>query len=364
MENNPLFSPYKLGNITLKNKVVMAPLTRSRAIGNIPNDLMATYYGQRAGAGLIIAEGTSPSPNGLGYARIPGAFSQEQVEGWKKITEAVHKDGGRIFIQLMHTGRVSHPDNLSEGATMLAPSAVQLTSDKMYVDGKGQLDMPKPKAMTAEEVQSTMQEYVDAAKNAIQAGFDGVELHAANGYLLEQFIHPKTNQRTDNYGGSIENRNRFVVETAKKTGEAIGFDKVGIRVSPYGAFSGMGEFEGVEDQHEQLAKELGKLGLVYMHIVDHESMGAPHVPESVKTKIREGFGGTIILSGGYDKASASQELGAGKGHLVAFGRPFISNPDLVDRMLNDIELATPDHTTFYTPGPEGYTDYAFHAVEA
>lgn len=353
-----LFSEFKLGGITLKNRVVMAPMTRSRAINNIPNELMAEYYCQRAGAGLIITEGVSPSPNGLGYARIPGAYSQEQTEGWKKVADAVHKEGGRIFMQLMHTGRVSHPDNMPKDARVLAPSAVKLEG-QMYTDANGMQDYPEPEAMTTADIEAAIEEYVTASKNAVEAGFDGVELHGANGYLIEQFLHPTTNQRTDEWGGSIEKRNRFAIEVAKRTVAAIGGGKVGIRVSPNGAFNGVAPFAETKEQYAALAAELKKVGIVYIHIVDHSAMGAPEVGEEIKGAIRAGFAGTIIVSGGLSKDSAEQALQEGKGELAAFGKPFISNPDLVTRMKEGIEFSAFDHTKFYTPGAEGYTDYAF-----
>ena len=351
-----LFEEYDLGSIKLHNRVVMAPMTRSRAIDNIPNDLMAEYYGQRAGAGLIITEGTAPCANALGYPRIPGAFSPQQTEGWKKVTEAVHKGGAKIFLQLMHTGRVGHPANMPKGAELVSTTTVAV-SGEMYTDSSGPQPYPGARLMEQKDIEQAQQEHVKAAKNAIEAGFDGVELHAANGYLLEQFLNANVNQLKGNYNGSKENRARFVLETAKAVGEAIGFAKVGIRVSPYGVFNDTGAFEGVEEAYEYLAKELGKLGLAYLHVVDHEAMGAPAVPQSVKDKMREAFGGTFILSGGYEKARAEKELQAGKGHLVAFGRPFIANPDLVHRMKENAPVADPDQDTFYTPGKEGYTDY-------
>jgi N-ethylmaleimide reductase len=209
---NTLFTPYRLNGLELNNRIVMAPMTRSRAIGNIPNETMAEFYAQRAAAGLLITEGTSPSPNGLGYARIPGIFSDEQVAGWKKVTDAVHEKGGRIVVQLMHTGRVSHTGNLPAGATVVAPSAVKLESTKMWVDAKGVLELPVAKEMSAEDILLTIDEYVQAARNAIRAGFDGIELHGANGYLIKQFLNPHSNRRTDQYGGSIENRSRFLLE--------------------------------------------------------------------------------------------------------------------------------------------------------
>ena len=352
-----LLSPYTLGGLQLKNRVVMAPMTRSRAEGNVPNEMMATYYRNRAGAGLIITEGTSPSFNGLGYPRIPGAFTPEMLHGWRMVTDAVHQDGGTIFLQLMHTGRVSHPDNLWTGGRILAPSSVEMTQTKMYVDGKGEQPIPLAQEMTEDDIQDATAEYAMAAKVAIDAGFDGVELHAANGYLLEQFIHPKTNLRTDQFGGSIENRLRFVRDVAEATVAAVGADRVGMRVSPYGAFGEMGDFEGIMDTYRSLAELLNEVGLVYLHLVDHESMGAPHVPEEMQRMLRQTFRGSFILSGGYDAQQADRDLAEDKGDLVAFGRPFVSNPDLVERFRQGAELAIPDHTTFYTPGPEGYLTY-------
>ncbi len=352
-----LLSEYQLGDTQLKNRVVMAPLTRSRAEGNVPNDLMVQYYRNRAGAGLIITEGTSPSFNGLGYPRIPGNFSIEQMEGWKKVTDAVHAEGGKIFLQLMHCGRVSHPDNLPAGGRVLAPSAVAMTETKMYVDGKGQLDIPLPQEMTIDDIEFAVKEYAMSSKVAIDAGFDGVELHAANGYLMEQFLSPVTNKREDQFGGSIENRIRFLRDAAEATVAAIGPDRVGMRISPYGYFNEMGPFDDVDETFVALAKTMKEIGLVYLHLVDHESMGAPAVPASIKEKIRATFGNTVILSGGYNAQHADRDIAAGKGDLVAFGRPFIANPDLVERFRQSAELNIPDSDTFYTPGPEGYITY-------
>lgn len=338
----------------------MCPLTRSRAIGNVPNDLMATYYEQRATAGLIITEGTTPSPNGLGYTRIPGVFSPEQIEGWKKTTSAVHKKGGKIFLQLMHTGRISHELNLPAGAKILAPSAVK-PSGQMWTDAKQLQDYPVPLAMTAEEIASTRAEYVQAARNAIAAGFDGVELHGANGYLLEQFLSPVSNIRTDGYGGSIENRARFVLEVATEVVSAIGKEKTGIRVSPYGVASDMPHYPEIDATYDYLSTSLNKLGLVYMHLVDHSAMGAPAVPLAIKQTIRNNFKNTIILAGGFNKESAEAAIESGLADLVAFGRPFINNPDLVERMQNGWPLNQDlKMDLFYTPGEAGYTDYPIH----
>ena len=254
MKNDELLNSYKLGNINLKNRIVMSPMTRSRAIGNIPNELMAVYYGQRAGAGLIITEGTSPSPNGLGYSCIPGIFNEEQVEGWKKTSSAVHSKGGKIFVQLMHTGRIGHSANLPKGAKILAPSAVK-PAGQIWTDAFKLQDYPVPTAMTIEEIQQTKQEYINAAKNAIKAGFDGIELHGANGYLLEQFLSPVSNKRNDNYGSSIENRCRFVLEVIKGVVEAIGKERIGIRLSPYGVASDMPHYPEIESTYKYLSEQ-------------------------------------------------------------------------------------------------------------
>ncbi|MGE8721024.1 alkene reductase [Leptospira terpstrae] len=353
-----LFSEAKLGNLSLKNKVVMAPMTRSRSIGNVPGDLVATYYEQRAEAGLIITEGTSPSPNGLGYARIPGIFSEEQTKAWKKVTDKVHAKGSKIFVQLMHTGRIGHELNLPKGAKVLGPSAI-LAKGQMWTDTDGMKDHPTPQEMTKTEIKSTLEEFVNASKNAIQAGFDGVELHAANGYLLEQFLHPSSNQRTDEYGGSIENRIRFVLEVASEVSAAIGKEKTAIRLSPYGAFNDLFPFPETHEEYSLLAEKLNQIGIVYIHLVDHSSMGAPTVEPETVQNIRKAFKGTLILSGGYDVERAEKDLSTGLADLVAFGKPFLANPDLVTRFQKNIALASFDQTTLYTPGEKGYSDYAF-----
>lgn len=351
-----LFSTYSLGRVELKNRVAMSPMTRSRSEGNIPGDIVATYYQQRSEAGLIITEGVAPSPNGLGYPRIPGLFSKDQVNGWKKVTDAVHGEGGHIFAQLMHTGRVTHPLNQPEGARVLAPSALA-SQDPMYTDAEGLQPCPVPEVMTEDDIVATIEEYARAAELAIEAGFDGVELHGANGYLIDQFLNTASNQRDDRWGGSVENRIRFAVEVARLVAERIGGERLGIRLSPYGAFNGMTPDDEHDELYRRLALELGKLGLTYIHVVDHSSSGAPPVKDEVKQIIRESFGGTIILSGGYDASRAEKDLVGGKGDLVAFGRPFIANPRLLSKMRRSAELLQPDPSTFYTPGETGYTDY-------
>jgi N-ethylmaleimide reductase len=357
MKKYKLFTSIKVGAIELKNRIVMAPMTRCRAIDNIPNELMARYYQQRATAGLIITEGTSPSPNGLGYARIPGIFSKAQTLGWEKVTSVVHKSGGKIIVQLMHTGRISHILNMAEGTQIVAPSAIK-AAGQMWTDAKGMQDYPTPKAMTAEDIVLTKSEYITAAQNAIEAGFDGVELHGANGYLLEEFLSPVSNVRTDKYDGNIENRCRFVIEVATAVAAAIGKGKTGIRLSPYGVAGDMPNYPEIDATYDYLSKELNKLGIAYIHLVDHSAMGAPTVPIEIKKLIRKNFKNTIIMCGGYDKESAEADLDSGLCDLIAFGRPFINNPDLVERLEHNQELSQNLKTDlFYTADEKGYTDY-------
>jgi N-ethylmaleimide reductase len=323
----------------------------------VPNDLMAEYYKQRSNAGLIITEGVSPSPNGLGYARIPGIFSKDQVEGWKKVTSEVHKNGGKIVMQIMHTGRISHKLNMPEGSKILAPSAVK-PAGQMWTDAQQMQDFEVPKAMTADEVEQTKKEYVIAAKNAIEAGLDGVELHAANGYLLEQFLSPHSNIRDDNYGGTIENRCRFVIEVATLVANEIGKEKTGIRLSPYGVASDMPHYPEIDKTYEYLTEQLSQIGIAYIHIVDHSAMGAPEVPLEIKKQIRSTFKNTIILAGGYNAENAKVDLQNNLGDFVAFGRPFINNPDLVERMKNNWPLSQDlKMDLFYSADENGYTDY-------
>jgi N-ethylmaleimide reductase len=352
-----LFDAFSLRATKLRNRTVMSPLTRSRASdNNTPNSLMAEYYAQRASAGLIITEGTSPSPNGLGYARIPGLFNDAQVQGWKLVTDAVHAKGGKIVVQLMHTGRVTHQANLPAGAEVLGPSP-EACPGQMWTDTQGSQPHTPPRAMTEADIQAAIGEYATAARLAIQAGFDGIELHAANGYLLEQFLNANVNRRTDGYGGTAEGRNRLVLEVARAAVKEIGAERVGIRLSPHGVFNGAGAFEGVDEQYVLLVKKLSALGLMYVHVLDHSAMGAPPVPAKLKTDLKAAFDGPFILAGGLDKASAQQALSEGRADLAAMGKAFLANPDLVERMRKDGPLNAPKPDTFYTPGAKGYTDY-------
>lgn len=353
-----LFSSFNLGGIPLANRIVMAPMTRCRATADhTPTPLMAEYYRQRATVGLTITEGTSPSPDGTGYARIPGIYNDAQEAGWREIANAVHAAGGRIFMQMMHTGRVSHPLNMSEGARILAPSPVAM-SGTMWTDQQQMQPYPVPVEMNGSDIEQAIQSFVDGAARAIAAGLDGVELHAANGYLLDQFLNTASNQRTDSWGGSIENRMRFVLTVARRVADRIGASRVGIRVSPYGVFNDMKPDVDMESLYRELTLRLSAIGLAYIHVVDHSAMGAPAVPNSIKKTIRENFKGAYILSGGYtDVVRADRDVAENLGDLVAFGRPFIANPDLVARLQAGIGLAAPVAETFYTPGEAGYTDY-------
>ncbi len=353
-----VFETYQLGGITLKNRVVMAPMTRCRAINNVPNELMAEYYKQRSGAGLIIAEGTSPAPNGLGYPRIPGAFSDEQISGWKKIADAVHNEGGKIFVQLMHCGRISAKTNLPEGCYTMAPSAIQAVGE-MFTDS-GMVAHDVPKAMTLEDIENTKRDYENASYRLIhEAGIDGIELHAANGYLPNQFLNPRSNQRTDVYGGNYINRSRFILETVSAIAEKIGSDKLGIRLSPYGAFNDMeSHYEDVEAAFTYLAKELSELNVAYIHIVDQRvSFEAPEFTSDIQKTIKEAFKGTIITGGDVNTSEKAESI-VDKGYdLVYVGRPFISNPDFVEKIKQEDVLVTPDMGSFYSAEAEGYTTY-------
>lgn len=351
-----LFLPIAGAGANWRNRIVMAPMTRSRAIGNIPNELMAAYYAQRATAGLIITEGIAPSPNGLGYARIPCIYSAEQTAAWKTVTDRVHAAGGKIFAQLMHTGRISHEANMPEGAKVLAPSAVSADSP-IWTDAEGMKQTGVPAEMTAAELEQTKQEFVQAAVNAIAAGFDGVELHGANGYLLEQFLNPSANIRTDNYGGSIENRVRYVVEVTAAVAAAIGKEKTGYRISPYSTFNTMPAYDEVFDTYDHLTKELAATGIVYLHLVDYAAR-ATEEGQSLIQRIRANFGNLLILNGGYTKERAVNAIMNEGADLISFGSSFIANPDLPYRLQYDVPLSQADTATFYTPGEAGYTDYA------
>ncbi|WP_029489685.1 alkene reductase [Aquimarina agarivorans] len=353
-----IFETVKLGNKTLKNKIVMAPMTRCRAIDNIPNDLMQEYYKQRADAGLIISEGTSPSPNGLGYPRIPGAFSPAQIEGWKKVAESVHDANGVFFVQLMHCGRISASQNLPDGAETIAPSPVPAAGEIFTETGMVAHD--NPKEMSEADIANAINEFVDAADNLVnKAGVDGIEVHSANGYLLNQFLNPKSNKRTDDYGGSVENRCKIVLEIIEKISDRIGADKVGIRFSPYGEFNDMEAFhDEVEIQFVYLAEKLKELGIAYIHIVDQRvAFNAPEFKTNIRGAIKQHFEGTVISGGNVQSVEDAEAIIKEGADLIYVGRPFISNPDFIEKIKEDKPLKDPNPDLFYTPGAKGYLDY-------
>ena len=361
MKKTKLLNAFKFKNIEFSNRIVMAPMTRCRAIDNLPNDLMATYYEQRSSAGLIITEGNAPSPNGLGYARIPGIFSQEQKIGWKKITDAVHAKGGKIFTQLMHVGRIAHSANMPKGSKIMAPSSVSADAD-MWTDSLGMQKTEVPNEMSLEEIEFSKNEFVQAAKNAMEAGFDGVELHAANGYLLEQFLNPNSNIRKDNYGGSIENRSRFILELVQAVGNAIGFDKIGVRISPYSTFNTMQNYEDIPKTYTYLTTELSKLNITYLHLIDYAARSSSEEGLTLIKDIRNNFKQLLILNGGYTRERAENAIENGESDLVSFGSSFIANPDLPYRIEHKIEWTKPDTSTFYTADEKGYIDYPIHQI--
>ena len=348
------FEPVVVGSWTLPQRFVMAPLTRNRAAeGMVPTELHAEYYAQRAGAGLIISEGTQPSAVGQGYLNTPGIHSAEQVEGWRKVADAVHRAGGRIVLQLMHAGRMAHPDN-KHGLETVAPSAI--AAPGRMVTAGGQLDHPTPRALETQELPGVVEEFVQAARNAVEAGLDGVEVHAANGYLLHQFLAPSSNIRTDAYGGSPAARARLTMEVTRGIAEAIGAERVGIRISPAHNIQGVLEEDEVEtrETYEALLDGVGDLRLAYLSILADPE-------DKLVTNLRERFTGPVILNSGFAEVTSLDDveriLATGLADLVAVGRPFLANPDLADRWRSGAELNEPDPATFYGGGAEGYTDY-------
>ncbi|MBO3271184.1 alkene reductase [Hymenobacter defluvii] len=352
-----LFSPFTMGALSLPNRLVMAPMTRSRADNDAhkPTDMHVEYYVQRASAGLIITEGSQVSEQGVGYINTPGIYSEEQVAGWKKVTDAVHEAGGRIYIQLWHVGRVSHPF-FHNGELPVAPSAIKPEGAKAFT-GKGMEEVPTPRALELSEIPGVVDQFRQAARNAKAAGFDGAEIHGANGYLLDQFLQDGSNQRTDEYGGSVENRSRFVLEVVQAVVDELGADRVGIRFSPQGSAS-------IQDSDpvatfSYVTEQLNQFNLAYLHVIEAlpgHPMAQPSRP-AVAAKLHEIFNGTFILNGGYTQETAEAALANNEADLIAFGVPFIANPDLVERFEQGAALNTPDPTTFYVAGEKGYTDY-------
>lgn len=350
-----LFESIQLGEINLSSRIAMAPLTRCRVVNqNTPNEIMVEYYRQRAGAGLIITEGASPSLNGLGYRNIPGLFNQQQLNAWKPITDAVHEEGGKIFLQIMHTGRVGHTDNLPQGGRLLAPSAIAQKGE-ISTYNLGKQPYPTPEAMSLEEVEEAIQEFRICTEMAIEAGFDGVEIHGAHGYLPNQFLLPSRNQRTDAYGGSLDNRLRFLKEVLEECCAAVGPEKVGVRISPFSYADVDDDEQELIETYTSLVEMLAPLNLAYLHL-SHMGDPAPVKFEMWKS-IREMYNGTLMLCGDFTKESAEEALQEGRADMIAFGRDFIANPDLVERFKNDWPLADRDNKLWYGDGAEGYTDY-------
>ncbi|MBW4571240.1 MAG: alkene reductase [Tolypothrix carrinoi HA7290-LM1] len=351
-----LLSPYKLGELELPNRIVMAPLTRRRAgKGNVPHQLNAEYYVQRATAGLIIAEATQISQSGQGYPNTPGIHSPEQVAGWRLVTDAVHQHKGRIYLQLWHVGRISHPDLQPDGALPVAPSAIAPKGQVLTYEGMK--PFVTPRALETWEIPEIVEQYRQGAENALEAGFDGVEIHAANGYLIDQFLRDGTNQRTDKYGGSIENRARLLVEVTEAVIGVWGASRVGVRLSPSGTMNDIRD-SNPSETFGYAAQALNKFGLAYLHIFEAIEADIRHGATVVPTShLKERFQGTLIVNGGYDKSRGDTVLATGAADLVAFGTLYIANPDLPERFALNAPLNQPDPTTFYGGGEKGYTDY-------
>lgn len=357
-----LFQPITLGALTLKNRIVMPPMTRSRASqpGDVANSMMATYYAQRAGAGLIVSEGTQISPTAKGYAWTPGIYTPEQIAGWRIVTEAVHAKGGSIFAQLWHVGRVTHTDNIG-GQQPISSSALIAENVKVFVDNgtdaPGFVDVVAPRAMTKADIAQVIADYRQAALNAMVAGFDGIELHAANGYLINQFIDSEANNRSDEYGGSLENRLRFLDEVVAALVDAIGAERVGVRLAPLTTLNGTVDADPIST-YTAAAALLNKHRIVYLHIAEVDWDDAPDTPLSFKQALREAYQGVLIYAGRYNAHTAEQAINDGLADMIGFGRPFIANPDLPERLQQGYPLAEHDPTTLFGGGEKGLTDYS------
>jgi N-ethylmaleimide reductase len=357
-----IFDAYDLAGLALPNRIVMAPMTRARAVNDIPDEMTALYYRQRASAGLIISEGVPVSVEGRGYLFNPAIHTAQQAAGWKVVTDAVHSDGGRIFAQLWHVGRLSHTSLQPDGGAPVSSTATRAaTAGAFAYDETGTATMvpaSAPRALATDEIARVTQDFVRAAKLAMESGFDGIEIHGANGYLFEQFINGGVNDRTDRYGGSITNRLRFLLETSDAISAAIGANHVGIRISPFGRLYDMPAFADEAETWLSLAQALSTRNLAYVHLSDQISMGLEKIPADFASAFRRAYRGTLMAAGGFDKATGELALQAGDLDLIAIGRPFIANPDLVERMKNDWPIVPADRSTFYgNSGARGYTDY-------
>lgn len=352
-----LFSPVKLGSLSLQNRMVMAPLTRNRAgEGGVPQAMNVTYYEQRASAGLIVTEATPISPMAHGYPALPGLYTEAQVAGWRKVTDAVHAKGGKIVIQLWHVGRISHPSLLPNAALPVAPSAIRPAGQAFTYQGP--VDYVTPRALAVDELPAIVQDYVHATQCAIAAGFDGVEVHAANGYLLDQFLRDGSNQRADAYGGSVENRSRLLLEVVQAVVDTIGADKVGVRLSPVNPFNDMRDSQP-QATFNHVVSALNRFGLAYLHVVEGGIHGGGESEPFDFNALRKLFKGAYMANLGYDKARGNAAIDAGHADCVAYGVPFIANPDLVARFAKDAPLNAADANTFYGGAEQGYTDYPF-----
>lgn len=373
--DSPLFEAFSLGSLSLRNRLVMAPLTRSRARqpGNLPTALNACYYGQRAGAGLIVSEATQVSQQGQGYAFTPGIHTPEQVAGWRLVTDTVHAAGGLIFMQLWHVGRISHPALQPDGQLPVAPSAIAPSGQAFIANARGEPELVPfvtPRALETEELPGVVEQYVHGARNALAAGFDGVEIHSANGYLLDQFLNSTTNLRTDAYGGSVENRARLLAEVVEAVCGVWESQRVGVRLSPLGTFNDMGDADP-EALFGHVAVRLSDFDLAYLHLVDSSHVSGNTTRETPEPRaaalvqlIRQRYRGRLMLCGGYTLARAEAALNAGRADLIAFGRAFLANPDLPERFRLQAPLNEPDPATFYGGGAKGYVDYPTLAQQA
>mgnify|MGYP001200664564 CR=1 FL=1 len=352
-----IFTPAQVGRYELANRAVMAPLTRNRAgEGGVPRAMNVEYYRQRASAGLIITEGSPISAQGVGYPGTPGIYTSEQVAGWKRVTDAVHDEGGRIFLQLWHVGRISHPSLQPDGELPVAPSAIQPMGEAFTADGLK--PFPTPRALETDEIADVVTQFRTAAENALEAGFDGVEVHAANGYLLDQFLRDGSNHRTDRYGGSLENRVRLLLEVTEAVVEVWGADRVGVRFSPVNGFNDIRD-SAPDVTFPYAASRLNRFGLAYLHVVEASFVGEEHPRTFDKAKLRRVFKGAYMANGGYGHQTAETALAAGAADVIAFGTPFLANPDLVERFALGAALNEPDPETFYGGDERGDLDYPF-----
>jgi N-ethylmaleimide reductase len=362
-----LFEPFNLAGLELRNRIVMAPMTRARAANHVPDAATALYYRQRASAGLIITEGAPISEEARGYLFTPGIYNSEQVTGWRSVTDDVHEAGGKIFIQLWHVGRMSHTSLQPQGNKPVSSSAIRATTSHAfaYTDKgePGNIPTSEPQALSVEGIKRVTADFVRAAQRAMEAGFDGVEIHGANGYLFEQFINSSANDRTDEYGGGIENRLRFLLETVDAMTSAIGGQHVGIRISPFGRLSDMKSFPEEAETWLSLAEEFNDRQLAYVHLSDQHTIGAEGIPADFQQQFRRHFTGTLMAAGGFYRDNSEAELQSGDLDLVAIGRPFIANPDLVERFKNNWPLTRDDKASYYGLTERGYTDFpAYSAV--